>query len=147
MRIAVALGIVLASAGCTRHSSDYFPLDAGRNWDYRVTVAIKGQKREQRLLLGSVPSKTVDGAVYYPRRLLDGKMEYHERSADGVLAVEPVSGRKSLVLPPGPRAGTKWQGGTHISSWKSPACSRRPSRSGCSRPSRWSSRWRPTTTR
>jgi hypothetical protein len=114
MRIAVALGIVLASAGCTRHSSDYFPLDAGRNWDYRVTVAIKGQKREQRLLLGSVPSKTVDGTVYYPRRLLDGKMEYHERSADGVLAVEPVSGRKSLVLPPVPRAGTKWQGGTHI---------------------------------
>jgi len=112
-RAAVAM-LLLALAGCGRPGNDYFPLDPGLNWDYRVTVAIKGEAQVQRLLLGSLPPKTVDGVAYYPRRLLDGQMEYHERTAEGVVTVDPVSGKKDLVLPPGPKTGAKWQGGTHI---------------------------------
>jgi hypothetical protein len=113
-RIAVTLSLLLAAGGCGPRAGDYFPLDPGRSWDYRVTVAIRGETREQRLLLGSVAPTTVDGTVYHPRRRLDGRLEFHERAADGVLSVDPVSGRKALVLPPTPQSGAKWQGSTHI---------------------------------
>ena len=106
--------LLTGSSGCTQGSGDYFPLDAGRSWDYRVTRTIRGEVREQRLLLGSVAPTTVEGVVYYPRRLLDGRLEFHERAPEGVLAVDPVSGKKSLVLPQAPEAGRTWQGGTHI---------------------------------
>jgi hypothetical protein len=113
LRLAFAL-LALAAGACTRSSGDYFPLDPGLSWDYRVTRAIRGEAREQRLLLGTVAPTTVDGTVYYPRRMLDGRLEFHERSQEGLLAVDPKSGRKTLVLPRELGAGAKWQGGTHI---------------------------------
>ena len=86
------LALVLALAtGCPGRPPDYFPLEAGRNWDYRVSVSIKGQQQVQRLLLGSVATKTVDGTVYYPRRMLVGKLDYHARTADGVVFVRMLA--------------------------------------------------------
>lgn len=114
MKRAALLLPLLAFAGCGGGVPDYFPLDPGQSWDYRISFKIKGEVREHRLLLGSLPAKTVEGKVYYPRRRLDGNVEYHERTDDGVLRVDPVSGRRERVLPTGPAPGGAWHGNTHI---------------------------------
>jgi len=124
-----AAATLLAAAGCSPRSTDYFPLGTEQSWEYHITRTIKGETHEQKLIVTNLPVFTGDdGAVYYPRRRLDGLAEWYQRNEKGIFRVDPATNERSQVLPAGLKAGARWQepaqirflemGGTFSSAFK-----------------------------
>jgi hypothetical protein len=109
-----AAGLLLLLAACLPASTpDYFPLDAGRLWDYRITRTIKGETQVQRLMLASLPPADVDGERYYGRRRLDGLIELFQVTPEGVMRID-AAGRPVRVLPAEHGPGSRWEQPTQI---------------------------------
>ena len=81
---------LLAGSGCRPGSdrSDYFPLDAGWSWRYRVTSEIKNLGKEHaETLVANRGTIAVDDRKVVPRMYQDGHRYYYAAQDDGVLLV------------------------------------------------------------
>ncbi len=116
---AAVLAATLAGCGNTGSSEDYFPLDAGRSWTYRVTTAMgEDQTRVESLTISNRAAENMGGSPA-TRRHVNSGIDYWLRSdASGIvriasrapldrnaLADEPV--RHVLKKPYA--VGTQWQ--------------------------------------
>jgi hypothetical protein len=88
---AILLSLVLfAGNGCRlgNDRSDYFPLDAGWSWRYRVTSEIKNIGKEHtEMLVANRGTITVDDQKVVPRMYQDGHRYYYAAQDEGVLLV------------------------------------------------------------
>lgn len=82
--------LLLALDGCRFGTRDanYFPLDSGWSWRYRVTSDIKNIGKERtEMLVANRGTMTVDDQKVVPRMYQDGHRFYYVAQDDGVLLV------------------------------------------------------------
>lgn len=115
LSLAAAVGaLVLAGA---EQPPDYFPLDAGRQWHYRVLRTTMDGATGQVHVVRNVPGRVDDGRTVVARVSSDGSRHYFARADDGVHWMgsrrRDGSGEPRpapmLALPLPARPGVRWQ--------------------------------------
>lgn len=107
------MALLAACAG----DPDYFPLEQGRSWQYRVTLEVLGEPREQRLMVVNLGPVEHAGARAWLQRAQTGRAALYRRRDDGVFRVaaraaqgaqwlEDEPGHLALALPP--EVGRSW---------------------------------------
>ncbi|MGE0384899.1 MAG: hypothetical protein AB7Q97_09240 [Gammaproteobacteria bacterium] len=116
---ALALVLAFACAGCDRSASEaWFPLEAGRSWQYVATVTRKGEPRSGRHFVTNTGAGTVLGVHALSRRVQGGDTESFRHVPDGIVRVATRRGQASAIradpphhyvlkLPPVP--GAAWR--------------------------------------
>lgn len=114
-RVAALCAAALLAAGCAG-DVDYFPLEGGRTWEYRITLSVLGELREQRLVVvdfgavahadGNARLRAQNGRAALYRRADDGIFRLAERAARGARWREDEAGH--LVLPLPAEVGRSW---------------------------------------
>lgn len=112
-----ALAVVLGACGNER-PANYFPLDPGRHWQYRVERTTMDGTRELR---HAVATRAAPPDYAGIRETLGGALYYYVRDDEGLWRVAPdrqaATGSRTatgpeLVLPATPDVGRAWQGKT-----------------------------------
>nr|MBV6631220.1 hypothetical protein [Oceanococcus sp. HetDA_MAG_MS8] len=104
----LGLSLLLSCAQSVPDGGSYFPLDAGRHWEYRSTL-INPLQTQQGLLrienMGLVPDPFQDDAKAYLRQTSQGMRYWHVRDGAGVRRVASQG-----VAQPAPVAdsGPRW---------------------------------------
>ncbi|MGR8918292.1 MAG: TapB family protein [Gammaproteobacteria bacterium] len=108
----LALAACLAACGDGGVGSPYFPLEPGRNWQYRVVRTTMDGTTELRHAIRTVAPPQGFAAA---RKTLDGRVLLYTVDAAGVHRIEPqaeqgsAAWRRSMVLPHEIAADTTWQ--------------------------------------
>ena len=101
---ALCLVAVLALSGCRfdERDADYFPLDAGWSWHYRVVTEIRKLSKERTaMLVANRGAITVAGRQATPRIYQDGHRYYYAAEDDGiVLVAQQAPGDEAMLVPP-----------------------------------------------
>jgi hypothetical protein len=116
-----ALLVVPLLAACGQHDADdrLFPLDPGREWQYRVVLTTMDGTRELRHVVRTLnvpPGSELSGL----RATLDGRRLRYVRTSEGLFRLgndaarhggrdAHGSGAPRLVLPDTPAPGSRWQ--------------------------------------
>jgi hypothetical protein len=111
--IALGAALLFVAACASSASPSYFPLEAGKVWDYRITRIVKGETQTQRLMLASLSPVEIDGERYYRRRRLDDRIELFRDTPEGLVRIDPA-GRATRVLPAEQAPGTRWEEPTRV---------------------------------
>lgn len=114
-RRAAAATLTLILAGCgSGGGGDYFPLDAGRWWQYRVETIVLDEAKVQKEIVRNVGRGTHDGREVWVRERAGGTLNYFARDGAGVFRIEPPGQDGStpagvaVVLPEPLTAGASW---------------------------------------
>lgn len=101
---ALCLGATLALSGCRfgERDADYFPLNAGWSWHYRVVTEIRKLSKERTsMLVANRGAVTVAGRQATPRIYQDGHRYYYAAQDDGVVLVaQQAPGEEAMLVPP-----------------------------------------------
>ncbi len=79
------LGILLAViAGCGNDSREYYPLEAGRWWQYATEVTVLDEPRLQKSIITNFANGQLEGQPVTVRRIQAGELHYLARGDGGV---------------------------------------------------------------
>jgi len=104
--------------GCTETQMTYFPLEAGRHWQYRIEKTTMDGKITQKYLLETTEPQQWDGVVVSAKQTLDGHQYFFRADDQGVkrIAYRPKDAQKIQpqiptlrILPADIRVGSAWQ--------------------------------------
>lgn len=113
----VALALVISACHAGGQNANYFPLDSGWSWQYRVTLDIKNVGKETTAIVVANSSPlTESNQKVFPRIYQDGHRYDYISQEDGILLVsDRVSGNqvrpaeaKQYVIKYPLAAGTSW---------------------------------------
>ena len=122
--VATACVAVLALTACSRKSEDYFPLEQGRYWEYRLKVSVLGHDAVQKQVYKIQGDGKLDGKSVVIREYPGGGHGYFRTTGDGVERVASAGllsdGLKRdppdrYVLKMPYRAGTQWKSTSRLS--------------------------------
>ena len=85
--IAGAAGLLLAVVsltGCTRHDSNYYPLEPPRWWYYEIHETVLDEARESRYLMLNAGTAELAGETVYLQSAQAGSLDYLHYRGDGV---------------------------------------------------------------
>ncbi|MBT8446385.1 MAG: hypothetical protein HKO62_11275 [Gammaproteobacteria bacterium] len=83
--LAVLLVTLLAAlAGCGVESGGYYPLEAGRWWQYATTVTILDEPRTQKTIISNFANGTLEGRPVTVRRIQAGELHYLHQGDAGI---------------------------------------------------------------
>jgi len=103
---------------CDRTPMTYFPLEAGRYWQYTITRTTMDGSVTQKYLLETLPSREWRGVRIAGKRTVDGHQYFYRADAGGVRRVAyKRRGDKELhsenpsamILPVAPEIGVTWE--------------------------------------
>ncbi len=103
--------------GCERSDADYFPLNEGRWWQYRMMVKTKGEQKHYKYMVANLPSRDLDGTKTFVRRTHDGSLFFYQKTDDGIfrIAVKRRTDREikreasnQLIIPYPTEVGKLW---------------------------------------
>jgi len=104
--------------GCERSNADYFPLNEGRCWQYRMMVKTKGEQKYYKYMVANLPSRDLDGTKTFVRRTHDGSLFFYQKTDDGInrVAVQRRTDREiqreastHLIIPYPTEIGNAWE--------------------------------------
>lgn len=110
---AIAAGL----PGCGGNETDYFPLEKGWTWEYRITRTTSDGAARQKYYVTNlapmklqeewvVPRKTLAGNVYYYKETAEGFERVAKRTAsDADIALDK---KRRILLPAPISQGTRW---------------------------------------
>ncbi|MCC7410171.1 MAG: hypothetical protein IT495_00850 [Gammaproteobacteria bacterium] len=116
-RVPPAMVLALLVTACTDAGHDYYPLGAGRGWQYRLELRTLGEVHEHKLVVRNLGAGTFAGERVHARREQTGDTRYYRRTATGVVRVATrVAGKLNaqadppgqLVLPLPAEIGRRW---------------------------------------
>lgn len=119
----LALTVLLVAAACTQGASSYFPLDAGRRWEYRVRTTILGETTSQRQIVRNLASARWHGQDVTVQESGSGFRRYYAAAPEGIkrLLADPAAsdggldGQSQTVLGAPYAAGTQWRAESRLS--------------------------------
>jgi hypothetical protein len=117
----LSLLLIAAVSGCGEGEADYFPLEEGWTWGYRIMVNSQGVGRNTyRSFVSNLPPQPLADITATPRIVHDGRVYYDAEEAGGIRRIahrEPgktvagaAPGHYVLKYPLEP--GTSWRVGT-----------------------------------
>lgn len=104
--------------GCERSDADYFPLNEGRWWQYRVMVKTKDKQKQYKYIVANLPSGDLDSTKTFVRRTHDGSLFFYQKTDDGIfrVAVKRRTDREiqreastHLIIPYPTKIGNAWE--------------------------------------
>jgi len=107
-----------AVAACGRQSAGYFPLEAGRYWQYTVQRTTMDGSVTQKYLIQTTPGSTLDGVEVHAKQTVDGSQYFYRTTAEGIRRIaQKLRGDSALVrndpaptvLPADLKVGAGWQ--------------------------------------
>lgn len=123
-RLLVLLLMLLGGCSAKPDAGDYFPLDAGLAWDYRVTLELPQRTTTDTFRVESLGTtrlnddeaasirRTSNGTDYYIRRHEDGIFRYAKRTLVEIHPRLDASPRMILPLPVPAKPGKVWTAAT-----------------------------------
>jgi hypothetical protein len=111
---------VAALAGCGEPDPGYFPLDAGRRWEFAINIHTMAGPKQQKLIIENLGRRWIDGEEVTQRRVGTGNSYFFRADDTGVtLVAESTDGNATRRLDV-PRTvigypastGTSWTGTT-----------------------------------
>jgi hypothetical protein len=108
-----AIALFACLSACSGDPTPYFPLDAGSNWHYRLTLDVIKETNPQRVLVHNLGRRERDGEPVYLQRTQMAAPAVFSVGADGIyrLGAENQEGSASptLVLPIPLEVGRSWR--------------------------------------
>ncbi|MFK8067298.1 MAG: hypothetical protein AB8D52_03555 [Gammaproteobacteria bacterium] len=80
-----ALTLILSS--CSQSDVEYFPLAAGKSWQYRVVIHDMDLEKKYKQFYINEPPVEIDGNKVFPKKINDGTQYYFEHSDQGIRRV------------------------------------------------------------
>jgi len=114
---AVATLVALLAGACAPGAADYYPLDAGRTFEYHQRVEVRGEPTVQRRVVTNLGPATWQGRRVHVQRVQDGVLHLFVRDAGGVRRIATRSpgqadaladGEYHYLLPAPLRSGRHW---------------------------------------
>lgn len=115
----VLLGVLLSAlAGCGEEPGGYYPLEAGRWWQYATTATILDEPRSQKIIISNFANGMLEGQPVAVRRIQAGELHYLRHGESGIQrvarrlpgALELTSEDPPVLLFPADPAGVApWQ--------------------------------------
>jgi hypothetical protein len=107
--------VTLCLSGCGSGETEYFPLEKGRSWQYRLTLDVIKETPAKKHLVRNLGVSEYDGEEVYVQQSQMGQLAYYQTSKAGIIR-QSVSGRgeltaqePSLLLPTPAEIGAEWQ--------------------------------------
>jgi hypothetical protein len=116
MRLPGLLLLAVVVCACGRADPEYFPLNEGWVWRYRIVLTTEDRNWEQRYIITNLPRESSDNTLLVPQQTIDGRRIYYRVDDDGIVRMRSaVAGKSDIapgdrVLPSDPGAGTSWRG-------------------------------------
>lgn len=110
-------GVALAIAACSRTGSDYFPLDAGRQWEYQLSMTVLDETERSRFRVRNVAIVHHDDRTVTVVEQPGNARGYYTQTAEGVVRIgtaRGVDGRvrtddaRHFILRAPLQPGTSW---------------------------------------
>ncbi|MBT8446060.1 MAG: hypothetical protein KJO38_02860 [Gammaproteobacteria bacterium] len=97
-----AAAAALLTAGCSGPGSDYFPLEGGLTWQYRISFKTMDGLKEKRYVVDALGPEQMGSRMVYPKRALDGSLLLFVRKDSGIFRVgrKPRSRRDVIADEP-----------------------------------------------
>lgn len=117
-RFMLIASVAASLQGCERSDADYFPLNEGRWWQYRVMVKTKDEQKQYKYMVANLPSHDLDGTKTFVRRTHDGSLFFYQEGDEGInrVAVKRRTDReikreasKHLIIPYPTEIGSAWE--------------------------------------
>lgn len=110
------LSVLLSACGSSEES--YFPLDAGRTWQYDLDIQTMDGLQHRRYVVENLPAVKSDQQRWVPRRKGDNSISYFFEDEQGISRVAERNAEGALVTLQAPEAvlrypltaGSKWSG-------------------------------------
>lgn len=99
---ALLVALVAHLTGCADDGSDYYPLEAGRWWQYETTTTILEETSRQKFVVSNVGTATVGGRDIAAQRVQARHLRYYERRPDGIFRVGKRSPSAPTLTPDDP---------------------------------------------
>ena len=96
------VALVAHIAGCTNGGSDYYPLEAGRWWQYETATTILEETARQKFVVSNLGEATVGGRDIAAQRVQAKHLRYYERRPDGIFRVGKRSPSSPKLTPDDP---------------------------------------------
>ena len=116
-RFMLIASVAASLQGCERSDADYFPLNEGRWWQYRVMVKTRDENKQYKYILANLPSRDLDSTKTFVRRTHDGSLFFYQKTDDGIfrVAVKRRTDREirreasnQLIIPYPTEVGKSW---------------------------------------
>lgn len=107
--------IILCLGACGNNASDYFPLENGRSWQYRLTLEVIKDTPPKKHLVRNLGASEYAGERVYVQQSQMGQLAYYQISESGIVRRfvtgrgEPTPQEPSLQLPTPAQIGAQWQ--------------------------------------
>lgn len=108
--------LTLVLAGCGGADPEYYPLNEGWLWRYRIVVTTEERTWEQRYIIRNLPAQSRPEGSIVPRQTIDDHRQYYRVNDDGIerLRLDEDRGqdrmRANRVLASPQRTGESWHG-------------------------------------
>jgi len=76
--------LVIELASCSKKGPDYFPLEAGHSWRYRIALKILDDEYSQKYLVANLKPAKLDGEKVFVQRSQSGETSYFTRDSAGI---------------------------------------------------------------
>lgn len=110
--------VILFSCG-KQVGHEYFPLQEGLHWRYKLSYETMDGPDETLFVIGSLPAKKINEEMIYTRKALDGRLFHYRMTDEGLLMTdhEKTTDRETATIEKNEyifkypiKAGQKWQG-------------------------------------
>lgn len=91
-RLFLSVPTIVVLGACGRADDDYIPLDAGRNWDYRLTIQVLGETERRRFRVRNLGTVEHEGRTVAIVDNAGNARGYYAETADGVVRIGTVRG-------------------------------------------------------
>ncbi len=79
--------ILLTLTACSQSDVEYFPLAAGKTWQYQVVMHDMDLEKKYKQFYTNQSPVEIDGNKIFPRKVNDGTQYYYEHSDQGIRRV------------------------------------------------------------
>jgi len=121
MRSAVHLWLlvsIVVVTACTKTSTSYFPLDAGRSWEYEQFITILNKTAQQKQIYRNLSTGRWQGQTVAVQELPTGVRRYYADTAEGIVRLVDLTDSEAaqidahggqFVIRQPIQPGTTWQ--------------------------------------